>query len=466
MVPGFELAEQAHVLDRDHALVGECLEERDLLLGERPRLARVVASRHGNRADGFAATQHRHHDHRAIVTHLREPSDWLGGIGHDVCHMRDRTCPNRAGRQRVGGGQRHGVDATQLLQRLGGHAVVRGRVNEHAVEAEHGAVGPVTHADGTLRDRVEDRLRVGRRRRDRAKNLTGRHLLLERLGELPVSRLELLEQPHVLDRDHRLRGKGLQERDLPVGEGSRRVPSHRDRPDGFALPEKRRGQDRARIGPGCSCWSFGILVPGRPHVRDMDGRPVEHRPTGGHPTAELDLLRQPRAMHRHRAEDLALQPVRHDVVGAAQAGGALGHHVHHGPQIGRRAGDDAQYLCHRRLLLQRLRQLDVPRLELGEQAHVLDRDHRLVGERLDELDVSRRELPGGTRDGQHPNCTVLAEHWHAPVATGSRSASRTRGSWRTRSDPCPRHGRGRPSSRVPPGPISAPVRVPSGRRAS
>ena len=44
-------------------------------------------------------------------------------------------------------------------------------------------------------------------------------------------------------------------------------------------------------------------------------------------------------------------------------------------EIGRRAGDDAEDLARRRLLLQRL-------LGLVEQPHVLDRDDRLVGEGL------------------------------------------------------------------------------------
>ena len=34
------------------------------------------------------------------------------------------------------------------------------------------------------------------------------------------------------------------------------------------------------------------------------------------------------------------------------------------------------------------------RLHLVEQAHVLDRDHRLVGEGLHEFDLARRERPG------------------------------------------------------------------------
>ena len=59
---------------------------------------------------------------------------------------------------------------------------------------------------------VKDRLEVGRRARDHPQDLAGRGLLLERL-------FRLVEQPHVLDRDHRLVGEGLEKRDLLVGEG-------------------------------------------------------------------------------------------------------------------------------------------------------------------------------------------------------------------------------------------------------
>ena len=59
--------------------------------------------------------------------------------------------------------------------------------------------------------------------------------------------------------------------------------------------------------------------------------------------------------------------------------------VEHRLGVGHRAADHAQDLGRRRLLLERL-------LGLVEQAHVLDRDHRLVGEGLQQLDVVRREL--------------------------------------------------------------------------
>ena len=48
--------------------------------------------------------------------------------------------------------------------------------------------------------------------------VAGRGLLLQRLGQLAVARLHLLEQPHVLDGDHRLVGEGLEQLDLLVAE--------------------------------------------------------------------------------------------------------------------------------------------------------------------------------------------------------------------------------------------------------
>ena len=81
-----------------------------------------------------------------------------------------------------------------------------------------GAEGSLAQARGTLDDRVEDRLEVGRRGGDHAQDLGGRRLLLQRLGQLAVALLQLLEQPGVLDGDDGLVGERLEQRDLPVGE--------------------------------------------------------------------------------------------------------------------------------------------------------------------------------------------------------------------------------------------------------
>ena len=64
--------------------------------------------------------------------------------------------------------------------------------------------------------------------------------------------------------------------------------------------------------------------------------------------------------------------------------------VEHRLQVERRAADDLQHVGGRGLLLQRLGEIARPRLHLVEQAHVLDRDDRLVGEGLDELDLALR----------------------------------------------------------------------------
>ena len=55
-------------------------------------------------------------------------------------------------------------------------------------------------------------------------------------------------------------------------------------------------------------------------------------------------------------------------------------------QVERRAADDLQHVGGRGLLVQRFFEVARPRLHLAEQARVLDRDHRLVGEGLDDLD--------------------------------------------------------------------------------
>ena len=80
--------------------------------------------------------------------------------------------------------------------------------------------------------------------------LGGRGLLLQRLRRARASRLHLLEQPHVLDGDHRLVGEGLDQLDLPFGE---RLPS----PVARAIRRSARRRAAAERRGGCEtaiCW--------------------------------------------------------------------------------------------------------------------------------------------------------------------------------------------------------------------
>ena len=61
----------------------------------------------------------------------------------------------------------------------------------------------------TFGHHLQDWLDVGRRAADDPEDVACRRLLLQRLRDFAVARLHLLEKPHILDGDHRLIGKGL-----------------------------------------------------------------------------------------------------------------------------------------------------------------------------------------------------------------------------------------------------------------
>ena len=84
---------------------------------------------------------------------------------------------------------------------------------------------------------------------DHAEDLAGRRLPLQRLGEVLVARAQLVEQPRVLDRDHRLVGEDLEHRDVPVRRTARGAPA-RPRWSPIACPfaQHRQGHDTAQPG--------------------------------------------------------------------------------------------------------------------------------------------------------------------------------------------------------------------------
>ena len=74
-------------------------------------------------------------------------------------------------------------------------------------------------------DGVQHLIEVGRRGGDGTKHVGRGGLLLQRLAQLSVALLQLLEQPGVLDGDHRLVGERLQQRDLLLAERAHLVAS-------------------------------------------------------------------------------------------------------------------------------------------------------------------------------------------------------------------------------------------------
>src|SRR5262249_25800323 len=90
----------------------------------------------------------------------------------------------------------------------------------------------LTELLGASRYRIEHRPYVGRRGRDDPQDLTGGRLLLQRL-------LRLVEEPHVLDGDYGLVGKGLKKRNLSRGKLTRLAAINTDRSDRAPVPPHR-----------------------------------------------------------------------------------------------------------------------------------------------------------------------------------------------------------------------------------
>ena len=247
---------------------------------------------------------------------------------------------------------------------------------------------------------------VGRARND-PQDLAGGGLLLEGLGEGPVADLQLLEQPDVLDRDHRLVGEGLEEHDLAVGEALIGGAAKLDGAERHALAQQGHAEDGAEahaLRVRAALGELGRLIL---HVRHVDGRGVQHRATPGVAAGQgqgefAHRTDRNRAVVGDEHEAVTIAAAHRGIERLAQAGRALDDRVEHRLDVGRRARDDPEDLAGRGLLLQGLGEVVVPRLQLPEEPDVLERDHRLVREGLQQRDLGvgerLRSAPALNRD--------------------------------------------------------------------
>ncbi len=306
----------------------------------------------------------------------------------------------------------------QVGEHLGPIAVTCREAQELAVVAVDVAVFGPAEPRGGLDDRVEHRLEIERAAADHLKDVAGCSLPLESAGQVAVARLELGEEPHVLDRDHRLVGEGPQQRNLCVREEPDLGAPYADRADRAAIPEQRH----AKHGPRADPRPRGRRILWVVHeIRRLDHAALErgasrHRvrtyPAGvGRRKRGALLLRQ--AVGCRDAQRFAVEKVDAAERRVTQQPGAPHDAFEHGLHVRRRPADHAQDLARRRLPSERLGELAIARLELGEEPHVLDRDHRLVGERPQEGDVILGKRAGlGASDGDGADRASLAHERH------------------------------------------------------
>src|SRR5438477_9447961 len=138
-------------------------------------------------------------------------------IGLDVRDVGNRALEDRPPCPEGPGWARR-VYAIRCLEGFGGVVVLGDPMEQLAVELIERAEEPVAQPHGASDDRVEDRLHVGLGPADDTQDLSCRRLLLKRLGEVAIARLQLLEQADILDGDHGLVGKGLEQRYLFIRE--------------------------------------------------------------------------------------------------------------------------------------------------------------------------------------------------------------------------------------------------------
>src|SRR5215470_12999497 len=136
----------------------------------------------------------------------------------------------------------------------------------------------VAQAGRVLGHRCKYWLDIRRRAADDPQDLRCCRLLFQRLGEVTVARLQLLEQPHVLDGNDGLVGERLEQGHLPLREELSLEPAEADRPDGDPLSHQGNAQLRPTVILPRELAAERKLARLALQVSDVESTPFEHRP--------------------------------------------------------------------------------------------------------------------------------------------------------------------------------------------
>src|SRR5262245_51065666 len=211
-IAGLQLREQADVFNRNHRLIREGLEQSNLPLAKKTSFSppdHDCADRDARSHQGNAQQRPK----------TKTPSNVAARRKFVCLRLQVGDVKNSPLQHRSAGRAPTFQGAKILADGSGGgdRAVVGDQAQPVAVRAVDGDVVRLAEPGRALHHRVEHRLYVRRRPSDDAENLAGCRLLTKQLGQLSVTRLQLLEQPHILNRDDGLVSEGLEQLNLSIG---------------------------------------------------------------------------------------------------------------------------------------------------------------------------------------------------------------------------------------------------------
>src|SRR5262249_39580539 len=155
-----KLREHPYVLDGDHRLVGERLEQGDMLIGEKA----CLSAGEDNSAEGAALTQHGNGDRASWPLPTRRRPQGPGCTSPHrfdiVRSLDDAKVTNRSGHEASVAG-RHWESAADGLQVLCGPSMRLHEVDELPVESEDTAEAGAAQTHAARQNSGENRLNIG-----------------------------------------------------------------------------------------------------------------------------------------------------------------------------------------------------------------------------------------------------------------------------------------------------------------
>ncbi len=262
-----------------------------------------------------------------------------------------------------------------------------------------------------MHDGVEDRLSIAERR--------GRRLLLQRFGQFARARLHRVEQPHVLDGDHRLVGKGLDQFDLLLRERPHGSAMHGEQADGESFSQQRHHEDCAKASQPRG-FMHGVFGVGK-NIGNLNRLSLQHNAPDGSAAPGRPGLR-PHVFKVLRGVTVARGGIVASVSGRTQNLGLIrlaqlrcryDQCVEYCRQVESRAANHLEHVGGGGLLLQRFAQL-------AEQPRIFDGDNGLCGEVRYQRDLLVRERPDFlVEDSDGTDQLIIFEHrygQHRPIS--------------------------------------------------